>query len=112
RAAVENFLKKQQDDLSIMARSKVREQLEALVPRKQAKPILIKMVQDGRIDEVILLLGSMKPQLRKELLRTFDTPDDVDVLYQIQRHMLTEDPARPIIDAQLDALRQLKSQDR
>jgi hypothetical protein len=61
---------------------------------------------------VILLLGSMKPQIRKEILRTFDTPTDVEILYRIQTHMLTDDPARPIIDAQLDALKQLQSQDR
>jgi hypothetical protein len=112
RAVVEGYLKEQNEKVVDLARAKVREQLEALIPKKQSKPLLIKMIQDGQIDEVILLLGSMKPQIRKEILRTFDTPDDVDILYQIQSHMLNDDPARPIIEAQLDQLKQLKSQDK
>jgi hypothetical protein len=112
RTVVEQFLEDQQEKFANLGLAKVREQLEALIPKKQAKPILISMIEDGRIEEVILLLGSMKPQIRKEILRTFDTPTDVEILYRIQTHMLTDDPARPIIDAQLDALKQLQSQDR
>jgi hypothetical protein len=112
RTVVEQFLEDQQEKFANLGLAKVREQLEALIPKKQAKPILISMIEDGRVEEVILLLGSMKPQIRKEILRTFDTPTDVEILYRIQTHMLTDDPARPIIDAQLDALKQLQSQDR
>ncbi len=112
RAVVERYLQEQRKQVEDLSRAKVREQLEALIPKKQAKPILINMIRDGQIDEVILLLGSMKPQIRKEILRTFDTSEDVEILYQIQKHMLTDDPARPIIDAQLEALKELKSQDK
>lgn len=111
RTVVERFLEEQRDKFANEGLAKVREQLEALIPKKQAKPILINMIEDGRVEEVILILGSMKPQIRKEILRTFDTPTDVEILYRIQTHMLTDDPARPIIDAQLDALKQLKSED-
>lgn len=111
RTVVEQFLKEQQDKFANQGLAKVREQLEALIPKKQAKPIIIKMIEEGRVEEVIVILGSMKPQIRKELLRTFDTPSDVEILYRIQTHMLTDDPARPIIEKQLDALKQLNSQD-
>ena len=80
-------------------------------PKKQAKPILIKMIEAGQIDEVILLLGSMKPQIRRDILRTFNTPEDIEILYQIQSHMLNDDPAKPLIDAQLDSLEQMQAQD-
>jgi hypothetical protein len=113
RSVVEGYLKEQHEKVTDLARAKVREQLEVMDPKKQAKPLLVKMIQDGQIDEVILLLGSMKPQIRKDILRSFITfPDDIDILYQIQSHMLTDDPARPIIEAQLDQLNQLKSQDK
>jgi hypothetical protein len=112
RAVVERFLEEQRVKVEDVALAKVREQLEALTPKKQAKPILISMIEHGQMEQVILLLERMKPQIRKEILRTFDTEEDVAILYQIQNHMLTDNPAKPIIDAQLDVLNQLKSQDK
>jgi hypothetical protein len=112
RAVVERFLKEQQAAVEDVALAKVRAQLEALIPKKQAKPILIKMIQDGQVDQVILLLSGMKPRIQQEILRTFDQPpEDIDMLYQMQKHMLTDNPARPIIEKQIEALDELKSQD-
>lgn len=112
RTVVERYLEEQRVKVADAARNKVREQIEAMDARKQAKPILIKMIETGQIEEVILLLGSMKPQIRREILRTFSAPEDVDILFQIQSHMLTNDPAKPLIDAQLDELRRLQARDR
>ena len=110
RAEVEDYLVKQGNLVLSEEMQKVRKQLESLIPKKQAKPILIKYITDDRIDDVIMLLGSMKPRDQQAILRTFDSDEDLEMLYRIQRKMLAGEPAKPFIDAQLQALEQLKAQ--
>ena len=110
RAEVEEYLAKQGNLVLSEEMQKVRKQLESLIPKKQAKPILIKYITDDRIDDVIMLLGSMKPRDQQAILRTFDAPEDLEMLYRIQRKMLAGEPAKPFIDSQLQALEQLKAQ--
>jgi hypothetical protein len=92
--------------------TEVRQQIESLIPKKQAKPLLIQMIEDERIDEVILLLSSMKDKNRQNILKTFDTEQDLQMLYRIQRKMLAGEPVKPEIDARLKALEQLKAQEK
>ena len=110
KATVELFLKDQVDRVMTGQLKKVREQLEALKPRQQAKPILIQMITDGRTDEVIQILGSMKSQSQKEILKAFDTEEDCDMLYRLQQRMLAGEPQLPYINARLKELEQLKEQ--
>lgn len=110
RAEVEEYLVEQGKLVLSEEMQKVRKQLESLIPKKQAKPILIKYVTDDRIDDVIMLLGSMKPRDQEAILRTFDAPEDLEMLYRIQRKMLAGEPAKPFIDAQLKTLEQMKAQ--
>ena len=110
RSEVEEYLLQQSNRLLSEEMQKVRKQLESLIPKKQAKPILIKYITDDRIDDVIMLLGSMKPRDQEAILRTFDSPEDLEMLYRIQRKMLAGEPAKPFIDSQLQALEQMKAQ--
>jgi hypothetical protein len=112
RTAVDQYLKQQRDEVSNEARLKVRAQLEGMNAKKQAKPLLIKMIDAKQIDDVILLLNSMKPKSQQDILRTFDQPDDIDRLFQIQQRMLAGAPAKPYIDAQLEQLKQLQAQEK
>jgi hypothetical protein len=89
----------------------VREQLEVIKP-KDAKPMLIKYITDNRVEEVIMLLGGMKPKPREAILKTFTTDEDKEMLYRMQRKMLTGEPTRTYIDEKLKALEQLKAQDK
>jgi ribosomal protein L12E/L44/L45/RPP1/RPP2 len=113
RTAVEAFLTQQQNELTNSDLGAVLAQVQALIPKKQAKPLLIKYIQDGEIDLVVKILGSMKERNRREILRTFDVvPDDIDMLFQIQQHMLNDNPAKAKITEQLEALQQLKAEDK
>jgi hypothetical protein len=112
KRVVEEYLDQQSDKLKNSDLANVRNMLESAIPKKQAKPILIKYIEDGQIETVILLLGSMKERARRDILRTFDTPEDIQMLYQIQEHMLNDNPARALIDEQLDSLKKLKAQDK
>lgn len=110
KADVAKYLDEQGQLVLREAMQDVREQMELLSP-KQAKPILIKYIQDERIDDVIMLLGSMKAKSREAILKTFTTEEDREMLYRIQRKMLAGEPVKPFIDAKLKEMEKLKSQD-
>jgi hypothetical protein len=109
--AVTKYLNEQGQLVLREAMQDVREQLE-LLSAKQAKPILTKYITDNRIDDVIMLLGSMKPRNREAILKTFTTDTDQEMLYRIQRKMLAGEPVKPFIDEKLKELEQLKAQDK
>jgi len=111
RQTVENFLNTQQKKVLDFGLVAVRNQLQNLAAKKQAKPLFVKMIKEDRTDEVILLLGGMSARNRREILRTFDAPDDIEMLYRIQEKMLAGDPEKTFIDSKLKELRQLKQQD-
>jgi hypothetical protein len=112
RSIVETYLKSERQKVIDASLSSVREQIEAMEPRKQAKPLLVKYITAGEIETVIMLLGSMKERTRKEILQTFVTPAEIDMLFQMHDHMLNDNPAKPLIDAQLDELQKLDSQEK
>jgi hypothetical protein len=112
QAQVENYLNDQRTKLANADLEAVRAQLEALVPKKQGKPLLKKYIEAGEIETVIKLLSSMKDRSRYELLRTFDQPEDIEMLYQIQQHMLNDNPAMEQINEQLEKLNQLNAQEK
>lgn len=107
---VKNYLDEQGKLVLREAMQDVREQLESLSP-KQSKAILISYIQDNSVDDVIMLLGAMKDKSREKILKTFTTDQDQEMLYRIQRKMLAGEPVKPFIDAKLQELEQLKSQD-
>jgi hypothetical protein len=110
KADVAKYLDEQGQLVLREAMQDVREQMEALPPR-QAKPILISYITDNHVDDVIMLLGSMKPKSQANILKTFTTEQDLDMLYKIQRKMLAGEPVKPFIDAKVSELEQLQSQD-
>lgn len=109
---VDSYLNEKRDEVVAEARLKVRTQIEVMDPKKQAKPLLIKMILAGQLDEVILLLNSMKPTAQKEILKKFDSPEDIDMMFRLQQRMLAGAPAKPYIDAQLEELKKLNEQDK
>jgi hypothetical protein len=113
RGSVEKFLREQQQIVNDESLAKVRELIESLIPKKQAKPILIEMIKGGEIDHVVLILGGLKPGSRRDILRTFtDEPQDILFLDQIRSHMLNDNPAKPIIEQQLNELQKIKGQEK
>lgn len=120
-AAIENYaqLKKEVADyldeqgklVLREAMQEVGEQMEVIKP-KESKALLIKYITDNRIDEVIMLLGNMKPRSREAILKTFVSDEDKEMLYRIQRKMLAGEPVKPFIDEKIEALEQLKAQEK
>jgi hypothetical protein len=108
---VSEYLDQQGQLVLRVAMQEVRQQLELLSP-KQAKPILISYIADNDMDDVIKLLGNMKPKKREAILKTFTTEEDIEMLYRIQRKMLAGEPEKPFIDEKLKTLEELKAQEK
>jgi ubiquinone/menaquinone biosynthesis C-methylase UbiE len=107
RDEVRRYLEEQGKLVMSESMQKVRAQFELFDAKKQAAPLLRQYIDENRIDEVIMLLSSLKPQIQKEILRQFVEQEDRDRLYRIQRKMLAGEPMKPEIDARLKELEQL-----
>jgi len=79
----------------------VRVQLQSLDAKKQSKHLLIKMIEDDRMDDVILLLNYMPKRNRNDILATFTSEEELDMIYEIQKRMIKGDPERGYIDNKL-----------
>lgn len=111
KTEVEQFLKKIKDEALDEGLRSVREQIQSMNPKKQAKPLLIKMLRDqDRIQQVILILNGMSPKKRSDIIKTFE-PDDLDILADLHKHMLDGDPVKPYVENQLNELNKLKALD-
>lgn len=81
----------QQDELTTQAnRAKVVSDLEQVKPAT-AKTLLIQWIDDGRMDEVITLLGRMSENKKGKILKSFATPDELDKLHEIHRLIIDGD---------------------
>jgi len=112
RGEVEQYLLQELDRAADAGLLAVGEQLKGLDAKKQAKPLLLKMIQNDRVDDVILLINGMTTRRRSEILKTFDSEEDLAKLYLIQQRILAGDPIKPYIDNKIKDLQQLKQQDR
>jgi hypothetical protein len=101
-------VKQEAEDDGLLA---VRNQLQNLSPKKQAKPLLIRMIKEEQTKKVILLLNGMSAKKRSDILKTFDTPEDLEILSEIQQQMLDGDPIKPFVEEQLQKLKSNESLD-
>jgi hypothetical protein len=109
---VEQYLLYQEKRATESGLVAVRTQLQNLTAKKQAKPLLVQWIKENRIEEVILLLNDLPDRSRREIIRTFDQPEDIEMLKIIYEQMLAGHPEKTYIEGKLKDLQQLKDQDR
>jgi hypothetical protein len=109
---VEQYLKQREEIALQSGLVAVRNQIQNLTPKKQAKPLLVQWIKEGRVDDVILLLNGLSDRARREIILTFDTPEDVDMLKKIYEQMLDGRPEKTFIEDKLNELQELKEQER
>ncbi len=109
---VEQYLKQREEIALQSGLVAVRNQIQNLTPKKQAKPLLVQWIKEGRIDDVILLLNGLSDRSRREIILTFDTPEDVDMLKKIYEQMLDGRPEKTFIEDKLNELQQIKEQEK
>ena len=109
---VDQYLRQREELAKESGLVAVRNQIENLNAKKQTKPLLKQWINEGRIDEVILLLNGLRDRSRREIIKTFDAPEDVDMLKRIYEQMLAGHPEKTFIEGKLQELEKLKQQDR
>lgn len=109
---VDIYLKELRESVMAEAVQKVRESIEMLIAKKQAKPVIKRMIEQGEMDRVIKVLSSMSKRNQQEILRTFVGADeDIDILYRLLQAMGDGGETKQYLDKQLDELSQLKQDD-
>lgn len=68
--------------------AKVVSQLEQVKP-DVAKDLLIKFITEERMDDAILLMGKMSESKLKNILKTFQTPQELTTLHDIHRRIIS-----------------------
>jgi hypothetical protein len=111
RQDVKNFLQEQNSRIMKSGPNSVRAQLEKLDPKKQAKPLLLDMVENGKMEDVIMLLEGMKARNRDAILKTFTDEKELKTLHDIHTQMMSGKPVKPKIDAAIETLNQLNDQE-
>ena len=88
-----------------------------LMKSKEAKEIILRMLDEGgsapeakaaAMDEVILIVNTLRADSREALLRTFTSPDDLDKLHDLLQRMLSGGAKAAALD---DVKQQLKDRD-
>ena len=111
KGEVEQYLKEREEKARQTGLQAVRQQIESLVAKKQAKPLLVGWIGEGRIDDVILILNGISQRSRRAIIQTFDTPEDVQMLKKIYEQMLSGHPEKTFIEEKLQDLKKLNQQD-
>jgi len=109
---VELYLKQRKAEAIESGIVGVRVQLQSLDAKKQSKHLLIKMIDEERMDDVILLLNYMPKRNRNDILATFTSDEELNMIYEIQKRMIKGDPERGYIDGKLQELDEGNQQDK
>jgi hypothetical protein len=106
---VELYLERVKEEAKDSGLLAVRNQIQNLIPKKQAKPILVGWIKEEKTRQVIQILNGMPAKKRSDILKTFDTPEDLEMLAKIQQQMLNGDPIKPFVEEQIQKLNDEKA---
>ncbi len=101
---VKQFLEQRRQEALQSGLVGVRAQWQNLTHKTQTKELLKKMIEDGRVDLVIQILQGMPAKKQTDILKTLNTPSDVEILYKIQKQMLAGHPVSTFIEQQIEKL--------
>jgi hypothetical protein len=97
---LQNKLKEQEELTTQENLAKVVNNIEQLKP-DEAKELLMRYIEESRMDDVILLMDRMSESKRRKILLTFATPPELDELYKMLRRM--QDGATPQLEQAVGA---------
>jgi NADH dehydrogenase/NADH:ubiquinone oxidoreductase subunit G len=100
----EASLKKQGELATQESLAKVVSDLEQVKPAV-AKNLLMRWIEEDRMDKVITILGKMSENKKKKILQSFSTPDELDKLHEIHRLMIEANATKQKIDEAQNALK-------
>jgi hypothetical protein len=103
----ENRLKQQGELTTQENITKVITDLEQVKP-VTAKDLLMRWIEEDRMQDVILLLGRMSDSKKAKILKSFTTPEELDKLHEIHRLMMDSSESKQQLEQAQDELNSLK----
>lgn len=91
RQQYETALKTLQEESEGAGSENVRQTLESIKP-KQAKELLVKMLQNGEMAAVVTLLRDMSEKKRAKIVTEFKSPDEASKIEEVLRQIRTGSP--------------------
>ena len=88
---IQTRLNTQQQQTSLQNIAKVVGQLEQVKP-EVGKDSLMKFIEEDRMDDAILLMSKMSESKLKNILKTFQTPQELAKLHDIHRRIISGGP--------------------
>jgi hypothetical protein len=103
----ENRLRQQGELTTQENITKVITDLEQVKP-VTAKDLLMRWIEEDRMQDVILLLGRMSDSKKAKILKSFTTPEELDKLHEIHRLMMDSSESKQQLEQAQDELNSLK----
>jgi hypothetical protein len=103
---IQTRLNKQQEAMTTQNVAKVVGQLEQVKP-DVAKDSLMKFIEEDRMDDAILLMSKMSESKLKNILKTFQTPQELSKLHEIHRRIMTGGPEAANLKKAINELKSL-----
>ncbi len=103
----ENKLKQQDELITQQNFTNVISDLEQVKP-VTAKDLLMRWIEEDRMDDVIKLLGRMSETKKAKILKSFATPEELDKLHDIHRLMIDERKNKEQLEQAQQELRSIK----
>jgi hypothetical protein len=100
-------LKEQEELVSQENLAKVVSQLEQVKPDK-GKALLMLWINEGRMDDAILLMSKMSESSLKKILKTFETDEEIERLHEIHERIIGSG-STPKLQEALDQLNAVES---
>jgi hypothetical protein len=103
---IQTRLNKQQEAMTTQNVAKVVGQLEQVKP-DVAKDSLMKFIEEDRMDDAILLMSKMSESKLKNILKTFQTPQELTKLHDIHRRIMSGGPEAANLKKAINELKSL-----
>lgn len=84
--------------------AKVVSQLEQVKPAT-GKELLMRYIQENRMDEAILLMSKMSESKLTKILKTFETPEELDKLHEIHQRIVASGGDAAHVDQAIDKVK-------
>jgi ATP-dependent DNA ligase len=73
-----------------------------------AKNLMMRWIEEGKMNDVITMLGKMSENKKKKILQSFATQEELDKLHEIHRLMLEKSVNKVELNKALDELSSLE----
>ena len=100
----QNRLKQEEDIIAQENVAKVVRDLEQVKPAI-GKDLLVRWIKEDRMDDVIMLMNKMSESKLAKVLKTFQAPEELDMLHEIHQRIINGGQEKSQLDKALNDLK-------